>query len=77
MRDLTLRTGDAMPALGLGTWKITLSDLSVDYENLGAGDLTLSPDDMAAISGLNQNLRFNDPGQFCETAFNTFCPIFD
>ena len=46
-------------------------------ENLGAGDLTLSPDDMAAISGLNQNLRFNDPGQFCESAFNTFCPIFD
>jgi D-xylose reductase len=46
-------------------------------ENLGAGDLTLSPDDMAAISGLNQNLRFNDPGQFCEAAFNTFCPIFD
>ena len=32
---------------------------------------------MAAISGLNQNLRFNDPGQFCEAAFNTFCPIFD
>jgi D-xylose reductase len=46
-------------------------------ENLGAGDLTLSEQDMAAISGLNQNLRFNDPGQFCESAFNTFCPIFD
>jgi D-xylose reductase len=46
-------------------------------ENLGAGDLTLSQEDMAAISGLNQNLRFNDPGQFCESAFNTFCPIFD
>ena len=46
-------------------------------ENLGAGDLTLSEEDMAAISGLNQNLRFNDPGQFCEAAFNTFCPIFD
>ena len=46
-------------------------------ENLGAEDLTLSEDDMAAISGLNQNLRFNDPGHFCEVAFNTFCPIFD
>ncbi len=46
-------------------------------ENLGAGDLTLPEADMAAISGLNQNLRFNDPGQFCEAAFNTFCPIFD
>ena len=46
-------------------------------ENLGAAALTLSEDDMAAISGLNQDRRFNDPGQFCESAFNTFCPIFD
>jgi D-xylose reductase len=46
-------------------------------ENLGAADLTLTEADMAAISGLNQNLRFNDPGDFCEAAFNTFCPIFD
>ena len=46
-------------------------------ENLGAGDLTLPEADMAAIGELNQNLRFNDPGQFCEAAFNTFCPIFD
>jgi D-xylose reductase len=46
-------------------------------ENLAAADLTLTEDDMIAISGLNQNLRFNDPGQFCEAAFDTFCPIFD
>jgi D-xylose reductase len=46
-------------------------------ENLGAEGLTLSEVDMASISGLNQNRRFNDPGQFCEAAFNTFCPIFD
>jgi D-xylose reductase len=46
-------------------------------ENLGAGDLSLSQEDMAAIGELNQNVRFNDPGQFCEAAFNTFCPIFD
>ena len=46
-------------------------------ENLGAADLALTEADMAAISGLNQNLRFNDPGHFCEAAFNTFCPIFD
>lgn len=46
-------------------------------ENLGAAALSLSDDDMAAISGLNQDRRFNDPGQFCESAFNTFCPIFD
>lgn len=47
------------------------------HENLQAVDLTLSADDMAAISGLDQHLRFNDPGDFCEAAFNTFCPIFD
>jgi D-xylose reductase len=46
-------------------------------ENLGAGDVHLSEADIAAVSGLNQNLRFNDPGHFCEAAFNTFCPIFD
>lgn len=46
-------------------------------ENLGALDLTLSAEDASAISGLDQHLRFNDPGQFCEAAFNTFCPIFD
>lgn len=46
-------------------------------ENLGAVDLSLSEADMGAISGLNQNLRFNDPGHFCEASFNTFCPIFD
>jgi diketogulonate reductase-like aldo/keto reductase len=46
-------------------------------ENLGAADVSLADHDMAAIDALNQNLRFNDPGQFCEAAFNTFCPIFD
>jgi D-xylose reductase len=65
-------------ALQRGTNPIAKSS-SVDRlrENLGAQDLTLSEQDMATISGLNQNLRFNDPGQFCEAAFNTFCPIFD
>jgi D-xylose reductase len=46
-------------------------------ENLAAADLTLEEADMAAISALNRNQRFNDPGTFCEAAFNTFCPIFD
>lgn len=46
-------------------------------ENLGAAGVRLSEADMGAISGLNQDLRFNDPGHFCEAAFNTFCPIFD
>jgi D-xylose reductase len=46
-------------------------------ENLAAADLELAEADMAAISGLDRHRRFNDPGTFCEAAFNTFCPIFD
>jgi len=32
---------------------------------------------MTAISALNRNRRFNDPGHFCEAAFGTFFPIYD
>lgn len=46
-------------------------------ENLALFDFELEPGEMAAISALNQNRRFNDPGVFCEQAFNTFCPIYD
>lgn len=46
-------------------------------ENLSVFDFTLSDDDMAAISALNQNRRFNDPGTFCELAFGSFYPIYD
>lgn len=46
-------------------------------ENLAVQDFELEPDDMDAISKLNQNRRFNDPGDFCEAAFSTFFPIYD
>ena len=46
-------------------------------ENLSLDDFSLSDEDMGSISGLNRNRRFNDPGQFCEEAFNTFYPIYD
>jgi D-xylose reductase len=46
-------------------------------ENLALFDFELSTDEMAAISALNCNRRFNDPGVFCEAAFHTFCPIYD
>lgn len=46
-------------------------------ENLAVFDFELGDDDMAAISGLNQNRRFNDPGTFCEQAFGCFYPIYD
>jgi D-xylose reductase len=46
-------------------------------ENLAIFGFELTPEEMAAISGLDQNRRFNDPGVFCEAAFNTFCPIYE
>ncbi|WP_416830905.1 MAG: aldo/keto reductase [Erythrobacter sp.] len=46
-------------------------------ENIDIDDFELSAVEMAAISALNQNRRFNDPGVFAEAAFNTFHPIYD
>lgn len=46
-------------------------------ENLDVFDFELSADEMQSISALNQNRRFNDPGVFCELAFNKFYPIYD
>jgi D-xylose reductase len=46
-------------------------------ENLTVFDFQLTAAEMTAISGLDRNRRFNDPGHFCEAAFNTFYPIFD
>lgn len=46
-------------------------------ENLALFDFELSEQDMRDISSLNRNRRFNDPGYFCEAAFNTFHPIYD
>jgi len=46
-------------------------------ENLALFDFTLPAESMAAISALDRQRRFNDPGVFCEAAFGTFFPIFD
>ena len=46
-------------------------------ENLALFDFELSPDEMQAISALDRGRRFNDPGVFCESAFHTFCPIYE
>lgn len=46
-------------------------------ENISLFNFSLTPDEMVEIDGLNQNRRYNDPGHFCEKAFNTFCPIYD
>lgn len=46
-------------------------------ENLALFDFTLTTQEMEAISALNCNRRFNDPGLFCELAFGKFYPIYD
>jgi diketogulonate reductase-like aldo/keto reductase len=46
-------------------------------ENLSIFDFELSAEEMNAISALDRNRRFNDPGVFCEKAFNTFFPIYE
>jgi len=46
-------------------------------ENADIFDFELTDDEMLKISELNCNRRFNDPGVFCEEAFNTFHPIYD
>ena len=46
-------------------------------ENHNVYDFELSEEQMKAISGMNKNRRFNDPGHFTEAAFNTFFPIYE
>ncbi len=46
-------------------------------ENISLFDFDLTIEEMKAVARLNQNRRFNDPGNFCEGAFNTFCPIYE
>ena len=46
-------------------------------ENLDVYDFELTDPEMAAITQLDRHQRFNDPGVFCEAAFNTFCPIYE
>jgi len=46
-------------------------------ENAALFDFELGAADMAAISALNRNRRYNDPGEFAEAAFGTFYPIYE
>jgi len=46
-------------------------------ENLQLFDFELTDEEITNISFLNQNRRFNDPGVFCELAFNRFYSIYD
>eukprot|EP00128_Syssomonas_multiformis_P016374 Colp12_sorted_trinity150504_noHs@25283 len=46
-------------------------------ENMNIFDFELTEQQMSAVAGLNSGTRFNDPGVFCEKAFNTFFPIYE
>ena len=46
-------------------------------ENIDIHDFELTDKEMSTIADLNRNRRFNDPGDFCEAAFNTFFPIYE
>ena len=46
-------------------------------EDLSLSGFNLTDKEMDAISALNENRRFNDPGKFCEGAFGTFHSIYD
>jgi D-xylose reductase len=46
-------------------------------ENLTLFDFKLSTEEVGAVSALNRDRRFNDPGVFCEAAFHTFCPVYE
>jgi len=52
-------------------------NLDRQKENFDLFNFNISEEDMNAISGLNQNRRFNDPGVFAEAAFKTYCPIYE
>jgi D-xylose reductase len=53
------------------------SNLNRLKENISIFNFELSEEEMTNISKLNINKRFNDPGIFCEAAFNKFYPIYD
>ena len=45
--------------------------------NLSLFEFHLSPEEMQSLNALDRGHRFNDPGVFCEKAFNTFYPIYE
>ena len=79
------QTHDRSPAQVLLRWGVQRGTAVVPKtshvdrlkENLAIFDFELSADEMSSISGLNRNRRFNDPGDFCESAFNAFFPIYE
>ncbi|MBA3313638.1 MAG: aldo/keto reductase [Planctomycetota bacterium] len=46
-------------------------------ENFALFDFKLSDEEMRLIEAMDRGRRFNDPGDFGESAFNTFFPIYE
>jgi D-xylose reductase len=46
-------------------------------ENIALFDFELTAEQMATLSELDRNQRYNDPGVFCESAFHCFFPIYE
>ncbi len=46
-------------------------------QNLDLFGFSLDDDDMKKLKSLDRNMRFNDPGKYCEQVFKVFCPIFE
>ncbi len=84
VRDIAARHGKT-PAQILLRWGVQRRTVVIPKtakegrlrENLAIFDFELSGDEMAQIGDLDQHRRFNDPGVFCEAAFNTFFPIYE
>ena len=78
-------THDRTPAQVLLRWGVQRGTAVVPktskadrlQENIAVFDFKLTEEEMASINALNRNRRYNDPGDFCESAFNTFCPIYE
>ena len=45
-------------------------------ENIDLFGFDLSQEEVDSISALNKNMRFNDPGQFCQ-GMGGFCPVYE
>lgn len=46
-------------------------------ENIDIFDFQLTEEEMQQIAALDSNRRFNDPGEFCESAFGCYFPIYE
>jgi D-xylose reductase len=77
--QILLRWGvQSSPFSGVGQFAVIPKSSNPKHlaDNIGLFDFELSEDEMAVLSALDKNTRFNDPGEFTQ-GMNSFCPIFD